>query len=190
TTSAAYRANLRETSRLYAGFFTQVRAGGGLLDALGVVLAQAGRGRFEHAARGGGGIVGDAAESLGVEGDQLGVLDGDDGRGAGLVHEQRELAEPVAGAQVGDLAAVAGDADVAVDDDVEAVAALAFLHQRLARGHDAVGAVLGDVAQVLLGRGREQRRVAQRLHHHRAPRNPPRTAAGLALHLLDHDRVR
>ena len=77
-----------------------------------------------------------AGELALAEHDELHVGLGDDGRVAGRLVEEGELAEGVARAEVGDLAAVAARPGPAVEDHEELVAGLALGDEGLA-GRDA-----------------------------------------------------
>ena len=80
-----------------------------------------------------GDLVDEAGELALAEHDELHVGLGDDGRVAGRLVEQRELAERVARAERRDLAALAGDLGGAVEDHEELVAGLALGDEDLAR---------------------------------------------------------
>ena len=92
-----------------------------------------------------------------AEHDELHVGLGDDGRVAGRLVEQRQLAERVARAEGGDLAALAGDLGRAVEDHEELVAGLALGDEHLARRDPDVLGPPGDQLEVLAGAGREER---------------------------------
>ena len=101
-------------------------------------------------------LVEDAAELALSEDEDLHVAIGLDRRVAGSPVEQCQLAEVVARAERGDLAAVPGDRRVALEDEEELVPGLTLLHDRLARAHPHLVGRPADGRQLLPGAGPEE----------------------------------
>jgi hypothetical protein len=96
------------------------------------------------------------------------LFGGDAGGGARAAIEDGELAEAVAGTDVGDGRLLAqggkdGNADAAFDDDVKGITGLALVKEGRAGTVVAHTAALGERADILTGETRQQRHIANQL---------------------------
>src|SRR5438270_2608517 len=128
---------------------------------LGVGLAQALGHRRQELVGQGRHLVDDARELALAEDENLHVVLGHDRRRPWTAVEQRQLAEVLAPAELGDLLLPAFHRRVAVEDQEELVAGLALLHEHLAGRHLHVVGGAGDGLQFFLRARREERHLPQ-----------------------------
>ena len=118
-------------------------------------------------------LVDDAGELALTQHDEVHVGLGNDGRVAGRLLEQCELAERGARTDRRDLAAVAEDPGGSAEDDEELVTGLALGHERLVRADVDLLGPLGDQLEVLAGAGREQRDLLEVIDEDVVPSHGP-----------------
>ncbi len=109
-------------------------------------------------------------ERVPPDGQKVGVVDRDDGRRAGHVPEQRDLPERTARPELAGVAAVRGDADAPVDDDVEAIARVPFPDDPRSRDGDHVLGGCGEPFDDRSGERRKHRDGTDRRDVAEAPR--------------------
>src|ERR687897_247006 len=131
--------------------------GAGLPVVLAVELADLAGERGEDLVVEGGHLVEQARELAGPEHEHGQRRGRGDGRRAGAVVEQRQLAHAVAGSELADLLPASGDVGAPFDDDEGLSTDVALCDELLALVDRQLDRRLGDLAQFLGGRAREER---------------------------------